>query len=366
MASLTASFRSFRFRFRHPAGTSRGILTHRDSYFLILRHPETPHIAGIGECSLLPGLSPDLNAGLESKLAEISRELQSNGEVSPGLLIGYPAVQMALETALLDLKNGGRRMLFPSQFTDGLSSIPINGLIWMGSPGDMKQQIDRKIADGFRVLKMKVGAIDFGHELEVIRYIREQYADLPITIRLDANGAFSPDQALFFLDKLAAFQIHSIEQPIKPGNPEMMAALCRQSPVPVALDEELIGKEATPEKVELLDFVGPQYIILKPSLLGGFRASEEWIQLAIGRNIGWWVTSALESNIGLNAIAQWTATLGSPFTQGLGTGGLFTNNFKSPLYIRDAALGMQSGGEWDTRPVWPMVEGKCHTAFIKP
>ncbi len=366
MAGLSASYRHFRFHFGKPSGTSRGVLTHRDSYFIILRDPDAPYITGIGECCLLPGLSPDLNAGLEKKLKEVCHEIQSQGDVSPDLLEGYPAVQMALETALLDLKNGGRRMLFPSQFTDGLSSIPINGLIWMGSHEDMKAQIDRKIAGGYRVLKMKVGAVDFDDELALLRYIREQYAGLPITLRLDANGAFPPHDAMFFLEKLAAYQIHSIEQPIKPGNPEMLAALCRQSPVPVALDEELIGRETTNDKAGLLDAVRPDYIILKPSLLGGFRSSEEWIRLAEERAIAWWVTSALESNIGLNAIAQWTATLGNNLTQGLGTGGLFTNNLKSPLYIHNAALRMQSGTEWDTRPIWPEAGDTDLTALTRP
>ena len=347
MDHLTATYYPYRFYFILPAGTSRGVMTFRDSYFIRLSYVSYPEVYGTGECCLLPGLSPDLNPGLEPLLQKVCKGINSGLFPNPDSLSGYPGVKMALETAWIDLQNGGRGILFPSPFTKGEITLPINGLIWMGNVDSMKRQIDRKISEGFRVLKMKIGAIGFEEEVEVIRYIRTRYSELPISLRLDANGAFQSADAYDRLSRLAEYHIHSVEQPLTPGNPDAMADLCCKSPIPIALDEELIGIERCEEKRELLERILPQYIILKPTLLGGFQAAEEWIRLADALNIGWWVTSALESNIGLNALAQWTALLPGTKVHGLGTGTLFRNNFTSPLILKGDSIGYQPDKGWD-------------------
>lgn len=332
--------------FRKPAGTSRGILTDKDSWYFILSTPENPNKRGIGECSLLPGLSPELKTNLDKLLNQIEAQpdlwLQN-----PSLTLAYPAIRFALETAYTDWQNGGQRLLFPGPFTQGRSSIPINGLIWMGSPQEMIRQIQEKVEEGFSTLKMKVGAIDFEKELEIIRYIRSEFSTQSLTLRLDANGAFSPCEALHKLELLSKFDIHSIEQPIRPGQPKSMALLCEKSPIPIALDEELIGIGSVEEKASLLDALRPAYIILKPSLHGGLSGAEEWIRIASQRNIGWWITSALESNIGLNAIAQWTSHIGARGVQGLGTGMLYQNNIPSPLIIHQGRLHYNPHHSWE-------------------
>ena len=264
---------------------------------------------------------------------------------------GFPAVKFGYETALKGLDSNSPVLLFPSDFTNGKIGIPINGLIWMGTKEFMLQQVAQKIDAGFTCLKLKIGAIDFESELEILSSIRELYSAEKLEIRVDANGAFTPENAKRKLEILASFNLHSIEQPIQPGQTEEMQKLCAETPLPIALDEELIGIANRSEKIKLLEQIQPQYIILKPTLLGGIKASEEWISLAKERNIGWWITSALESNIGLNAIAQWTATLDTKNFQGLGTGGLFTNNIESPLYVSEGFLWHEPKGIWNLEAI---------------
>lgn len=334
-------------QFKFPAGTSRGVLLHKPSSFLLL---EKDGFTGIGECSTIPNLSIDPVEAYSEKLEDVCRLL--NEGVDPGSikLSLYPSIAFGLETALLDLKARGSKCLFPSAFTQGEAGIPINGLVWMGDKDFMQKQIREKIAAGYHCIKLKVGALDFETELEIISGIRQQFSPEDIELRLDANGGFTPTDALEKLEKLAAFHIHSIEQPIKQKQFEAMAMLCRQSPIPIVLDEELIGVKPA-DKEFILEKIKPAYIILKPSLVGGFRQSEEWIRLAEKHNIAWWITSALEANIGLNAIAQWTYTLNSHLPQGLGTGQLYHNNIPSPLAIENAKLFYKSGADWDVNPL---------------
>lgn len=344
---LKASYRKITLHFSKPAGTSRGILHSKESYFLFVTDDQHPDVTGIGECSILKGLSPDDRPELEAKLMQVCLNLPNAWDNRNEFLAEWPAIRAGLEMTLTDLKNGGKRMLFPSSFTRGETAIPINGLIWMGQPENMLRQIEEKINSGFRLIKMKIGAIPFADELKILQQLRSHYYPDQLAIRLDANGAFSPAEALGKLEQLAGFGIHSVEQPIRQGQPNEMAEICRNSPVPVALDEELIGINSVAEKARLLDTISPPYLILKPSLLGGFEASTEWINLAEERRIGWWVSSALESNIGLNAIAQWTATLNNNLTQGLGTGSLFSNNFTSPVIVKNGALQHNNDIRWD-------------------
>jgi O-succinylbenzoate synthase len=253
-------------------------------------------------------------------------------------LKSYPSIQFGVEQAFLSLETQEEGVFFPSAFTQGKEAIPINGLIWMGDKEFMQQQIREKLSQGFRCIKMKIGAIDFETEYALLKGIRQQFTPSEIELRVDANGAFSPMDALEKLKRLSDLQIHSIEQPIRAGQYEAMARLCETSPLPIALDEELIGVACPSRKEEILQWIKPAYIILKPSLIGGYRGSEEWIALAKKENIGWWVTSALEGNIGLSAIAQWTYTLENPLPQGLGTGSLYTNNFPSSLQVKNGKL----------------------------
>lgn len=340
---MKARYINYNLNFKFPAGTSRGVLHSKYSAFLIL---EENGITGIGECSTIPGLSIDPEKGYEQKLRELCDALNYNKHPENVDLSLFPSIAFGLETALLDLKTGGKKQLFDTEFSKGKAGIPINGLVWMGDKAFMQKQIREKIADGYRCIKLKVGALDFETELEIIADIRAQFSESEIEIRLDANGGFSADDALLKLEKLAKFQIHSIEQPIKQGQLDKMAEICQKSPIPIVLDEEIIGIK-TSDKEALIEKIKPAYIILKPSLLGGFKASEEWIQHAEKHNVKWWITSALESNIGLNAIAQWTSSLGSELPQGLGTGQLYHNNIPSPLEIRNSMLYYEKDREWD-------------------
>ena len=344
---MKASFRNINFQFKFPAGTSRGVLLHKPSSFLIL---EKDGFTGIGECSTIPDLSIDPIETYQEKLDELCRLLNEGYDPSTIVLDDFPSIAFGLETALLDLEANGSKILFRSAFTERKTGIPINGLVWMGIKEFMQKQIREKIAAGYRCIKLKVGAIDFETELEIISGIRNEFSPDEIEIRLDANGGFSATDALEKLNKLSTFQIHSIEQPIKPRQFETMAQLCQQSPIPIVLDEELIGVNPL-EKKTILEKIKPAYIILKPSLIGGFRASEEWIKLAEKLNIDWWITSALESNIGLNAIAQWTFTLNSKLPQGLGTGQLYNNNIPSPLEIENAKLFYKPENDWDLNTI---------------
>jgi o-succinylbenzoate synthase len=338
-----ASYKKYLLELKQPSGTSRGILTEKPAYFIKIWDDANLSVIGIGECSILKGLSIDDIENYEETLADICRNIHEYVEDLNNKLSSFPSIIFGIETALLDLKNGGKRILFPSAFIDGFEGIPINGLIWMGSIGFMKEQLRKKMEEGYRCIKIKIGAIEFEEELKLLNTLRQQYPHLEI--RLDANGAFSLDEVKERLRRLSKHKIHSIEQPIEQGNWVAMADLCKESPIPIALDEELIGINAYSKKEELITTIEPQYLILKPSLLGGIKHCEEWIELANKYKVGWWVTSALESNIGLNAIAQWTFTLNNKMPQGLGTGQLYTNNIVSPLLIEDSKLWYM-GDEW--------------------
>jgi o-succinylbenzoate synthase len=331
--------------FREPAITSRAVMTDKETFFIRLYDERQPEVAGIGECAIFRGLGADDTPDYEACLAKVCADI-SRGGLSSLVLPESSSIRFGVESAIADLQGGGTRMLWQSDWTAGESAIPINGLVWMGTRERMMERIKEKISAGFRCVKLKIGGINFDDELGLLRYIREQYSDAQLELRLDANGAFSPENAMEHLQALAQYDIHSIEQPIRAGQPEAMSRICRTSPIPVALDEELIGCRSTAEKVALLDEVCPQYIILKPSLCGGFAAAEEWVKLAEERGIGWWATSALESDIGLNAIAQWCAKMRTVIPQGLGTGRLYTNNVVSPLRQVGDGLRYDAAGEW--------------------
>ena len=322
--------------FKQPSGTSRGVLTSKETFFLVIEQEDKK---GIGECNLFRGLSADDVPNYEAKLQWVEQHLHLGEKALLEELKTFPSIQFGVEQAFRSVVAPQWYELFPSNFTKGKDAIPINGLIWMGSPDFMKAQIKEKLAQGFRCIKMKIGAIDFEEEYRILKALRNEFSANDIEIRVDANGVFQASEALRFLERLATLQLHSIEQPIRAGQWEAMAELCEQTPLPIALDEELIGIFTREEKQRLLREIQPQYIILKPSLIGGYRGSEEWITLAETLGIGWWVTSALESNIGLNAIAQWTYTLRNPMPQGLGTGTLYTNNIPFPLYVENGHLG---------------------------
>lgn len=299
---------------------------------------ECPEVVGLGECALFRGLSADDRPGYEAKLQEVCRNIDRIDEVD---LSEWSSIRFGVEMALADLRNGGRRIYFPSSFTHGEQAIEINGLVWMGDRDTMQRSIREKLDAGFHCIKLKIGAIDFEAELSLLRDIRQQFSAREVELRVDANGAFTPETAVERLEALSRFDLHSIEQPIRAGQWQQMARLCRISPIPIALDEELIGINHSAQKQALLEEINPQYIILKPALCGGFSGAAEWIRLAGERCIGWWVTSALESNIGLTALAQWTATLGNPMPQGLGTGQLYTNNLPSSLCRTGSVLKMK-------------------------
>lgn len=338
-----AFYKPYQLQFTRPVLTSRGEMKVKNGYYLFVSNGTQ---TGVGECSFIEGLSIDDLTHYEDVLQKICNELQSGNKDLLEELSSYPSIKFGYETALLDLETGGRKILFPSAFTSGANQIAINGLVWMGKKDFMQQQIEQKLQEGYKCIKIKVGAIRFDEELELLKFIREKFPPEVIEIRLDANGAFDYKDVFEKLEALSAFTIHSIEQPIKQGQAEQMRIVCAQSPIPVALDEELIGIYGARQD-ELLDIIKPQYIILKPSLLGGFAECDKWIAKAEWRKTGWWATSALESNIGLNAIAQWVYTKENSMVQGLGTGGLYTNNVASPLYISHGALGFAPQKSWD-------------------
>lgn len=332
---IKAAFTKYTLHFKQPAGTSRGVLRTKDTYLLKLFNDE---ILGIGECALFKGLSIDDVPIYEQKLLWLCKNIHLDKDVLLYELINFPSIQFGLEQALLSWKSKDLFELFPSKFTKGKDKISINGLIWMGDKAFMQQQIKEKLTNGFTTIKLKIGAIDFETELNLLKSIRKEFNSDEIEIRVDANGAFHSQDALEKLKRLSDFDLHSIEQPIQTKRWEDMAKLCSDSPLPIALDEELIGIFNKSEKENMLKTIKPQFIILKPSLIGGFRGTEEWINIAEKHHVSWWITSALESNIGLNAIAQYTYTLQTKIPQGLGTGGLFTNNINSPLKVKTGAL----------------------------
>ncbi|OJX49886.1 MAG: o-succinylbenzoate synthase [Flavobacterium sp. 38-13] len=341
---LKASYKKYILDFKRPSGTSRGIMTHKETWFLIL---EENGKRGIGECGILRTLSADDRPDYEEKLKWVCENIHLGKEKLWKMLLEFPSLQFGVEMAFLSLESETSFLLFPSDFTTGKKNIPINGLVWMGEPAFMKSQIEEKLAEGFHCIKLKIGAIDFEKEIGLLRLIRENYDDSTIEIRVDANGGFTSSEALFKLNQLSEFKIHSIEQPIQKNQHDSMSELCKNAPFPIALDEELIGVFDYAQKEALLQKIRPQYIILKPSLIGGFRGSEEWIALAEKYNIGWWATSALESNIGLNAIAQWTFQKQNPMPQGLGTGSLYTNNFDCPLEVKKGELVYNPDLDWN-------------------
>lgn len=339
---MIAKYHKYCLQFKRPSGTSRGVLTEKETWFIII---EESGKKGIGECGLLRGLSIDDREDYEEKLQWTCKNIHLGKDVLWESLVEFPSIQFGIEMAFESLAAKNPFELFPSEFTKAQKSIPINGLVWMGDEAYMKQQIEEKIASGFHCIKLKIGAIDFEKELQLLHFIRQSFPSDKIEIRVDANGAFDSKDALFKLNQLAGFDIHSIEQPIAKNQHDMMAELCKTTPIPIALDEELIGVFSLEEKEVLLQKIKPQYIILKPSFIGGFRGTQEWISLAEKYNISWWITSALESNIGLNAIAQWTYLQKNLMPQGLGTGVLYTNNFDCPLEVSNGQL-------WYTDKTW--------------
>lgn len=334
-------------RFNNPAGTSRGILLEKPSWYIFLSDKEDPSLYGIGEVSIIPGLSVDDESLIDEKLRGICASINRGSYDFHAVDKKFPAIAFGLETALLDFKTKYTGILYPSDFTLGIQGIRTNGLIWMGSAGEMKSRIKEKLDRGFRCLKMKIGAIDRDRELALLKEVRKEFAQEDLELRVDANGAFSYDEACEVLKRLSDLDVHSIEQPIKPGRSSEMAALCEDPPIPIALDEELIGIRTDDEKEALLEVIKPQYIILKPSLIGGVKESARWIDTAVEKGIGWWATSALESNIGLNAIAQWIATMKTEMHQGLGLGNLYVENITAPLTLQGEELYYRKAGKWD-------------------
>lgn len=324
----------------------------KTSWFIRIESDHAPGRFGLGECGPLPRLSPELDGDYEEKLSGFLDQFNRAGVSTPDASMvskiippEYSSITFGLETALLDLANGGHRIIFDNSFAKG-TPIPINGLVWMGDLDFMMDQINKKIAEGFPCVKLKVGGLDFDRECDILGYIRRRYFKENIQIRIDANGAFKTDEVLFKLEEMARYDIHSVEQPIMPGLPEM-EELCRKSPIPVAFDEELIGVTSRYEKEALLKKLRPRFIVLKPTLHGGFNGCEEWIDLADSMNIGWWITSALESSVGLNAICQFTARYNPGIPQGLGTGAIYSNNFSSPLTVRQGTIVYDANGKWE-------------------
>lgn len=344
-------------QFKQPSGTSRGILHTKPSW--ILRVPLLNGMTAQGECSVIPGLSPDFIdvPQYEKVLSQLQVRIRAHWRMDEWLqksifqsekwrhftleYRSYPSILFGLETLVLDIQAGGSGILFDTAFTRKETTIPINGLIWMGDESFMLRQMEEKLADGFTTIKMKVGAIEWEKELALLTMLRRRFSSKDLTLRVDANGAFLADSAKPILAQLAELEVHSIEQPIAARQTQAMRKLCAESPVGIALDEELIGVDQEQDKSELLETIAPPFIVLKPSLHGGIQGCREWIRLAEERQISWWMTSALESSIGLNAIAQFTSLFENQLPQGLGTGGLYTNNFESLLVVEKGQLMMK-------------------------
>ena len=332
----TATYKQYLLNFKQASGTSRGVLTTKETYILEINEGDKK---GIGECAIFRGLSFEDVPEYEEMLQWLCDNINENKKLLRKELLHFPSIWFGYEQAMLNLKQG-QDLYFPSDFSEGYSSLKINGLIWMGDAEFMQQQIEEKIDQGFQCLKLKIGA-DWKAEKQILIQLRQKFPKEELELRVDANGGFSFEEAKIVLQELADLDIHSIEQPIKAGNTEKMAELCAHTPTPIALDEELIGVLNYGDKKELLEKIKPQYIILKPSLVGGFSGTDEWISFAESQKIGWWITSALESNIGLNAIAQYTFTKNPKIPQGLGTGGLFTNNLETRLVLHGDELMMR-------------------------
>lgn len=341
MSEFSVNIVPYKLLFKRPAGTSRGVYHTHDVWFVVLQSCSNPTHWGVGECAPLHDLSCDFDANYERNLKRFCSELEKMQQLDVEALRDFPSILFGLETALLHYQQNSFT-LFENAFALGQRGIPINGLIWMGDYDFMMQQIEDKMKEGYRCVKLKIGAINFDDEMVLLKHIRQRFSSKEITLRVDANGAFSAEDALSKLSQLAELDLHSIEQPVRAGQWEVMAKLTAETPLPIALDEELIGVNDVRKKRELLETIRPQYIILKPSLHGGLSGSEEWVSLAEELNIDWWITSALESNIALNAIAQWCASFDNPLPQGLGTGSLYTNNIAMPLEIRGDCLWYNS------------------------
>jgi o-succinylbenzoate synthase len=349
--SFIATHHPYILYFKQPAGTSRGVLTMRQVIFLRLADNAAPYRAGWGECGAMPGLSVDDRPDFATKVAEICAALNQGQAPETLDLTHWPAIAFGLEMALRDLCNGGNFTLYPTPFRQGKTTLPTHGLIWMDSVEGLLAQIERKVAQGYQVIKMKVGALPLRQELALLRAVRVRYPAEQISLRLDANGAFAADEALAILDQLAQFDIEFLEQPIRVGQWAALAAICRRSPIPIALDEELIGQHSSAQRLALLTTVHPQHLVLKPALLGGFQAAEVWIAQATELGITWWINSLLESNVGLNAICQWTSALDPVRVHGLGTGQLFTNNIPSPLCLHESGLRYDPMQAWNLQVV---------------
>ena len=341
---LKAHYKKHILEFKTPSGTSRGILKTKEAWFIII---EDITSVGIGECGLLRGLSIDDRPDFEQKLQWVCANIGLGLRQLYDALTEFPSIQMGVETAFRSLASDDPFQIYPSEFSRGETGIAINGLIWMGDKAFMRAQIANKLKNGFSCIKMKIGAIEFETELSLLKSIRQEFSASQIEIRVDANGAFTPHLALEKLKYLSDLDLHSIEQPIAVNQWDQMALLCEKSPLDIALDEELIGVFSTQKKEQLLKHINPQYIILKPSFIGGFKGSDSWIEISQANDVGWWITSALESNVGLNAISQYTFTKNSTLHQGLGTGGLYTNNISSPLQITKGALFYKPSKRWN-------------------
>ncbi len=343
---LVADWKPYTLQFNFKARTSRGAMQYRDIFLIHIWDEESPENIAKGEAAPLVGLSPDCQVDIPRALTALCNHFNRLGfqgdreelsEFVTSIDHHLPALKFGWEMASLDYLNGCRGRYFETDFLTGSSKLPINGLIWMGPYEFMKSQVDKKLRQGFDCIKIKIGALDFEKELQLLGYIRSAFST-DIILRVDANGAFKASEAIKQLRLLEPYHLHSIEQPIAPGQVATMKTICQTGSVPVGLDEELIGRYSRLEKSSLLDEIEPQYIILKPTLLGGFSSTSEWIELAEERNIGWWITSALESNLGLSALAQFTSSIEFKGHQGLGTGQLFVNNIDSALIIKDGYL----------------------------
>lgn len=353
MCAQRAAWCRYNLHFNFEARTSRGSMTEKETFFIKVWDEDKPEVFGLGECALFRGLSAEDNDGYEAKLNDLCASINTGRHVD---ISRYSSLKFGLESALLDLENGGRRILFPGDWTSGHGEIVINGLVWMGSKDLMLERIDQKLNEGFRCVKMKIGGVDWNDELRLLDHIRMAFGPDRLTLRVDANGAFRPDDAMSKLIELDNFDIESIEQPIRAGQLDKLSYLCENTPIPIALDEELIGIDDLAGRRRLLYFVAPQFIVLKPSLCGGLSGTMEWIHVAEERHIGWWITSALESNVGLNAIAQLTSQLNvGDMPQGLGTGALYTNNIPSPLRLKGDVLSYDPRATW-TLPDMPWYE----------
>lgn len=354
--ALQASYTKRTFHFSFNARTSRGAMKQRDSWFLKIWDTGHPEVFGLGEAAPVSGLSKERPGDVHDQIEAILERIGSNEKLPTkgsireihdafGGMALSSSVYLALETAFLDLWNGGRRVIFDNDFHKG-KPIEINGLVWMGGLDFMLQQVSIKVDEGFTCIKLKIGGLNFEKELDILQFVRRKYFRDQITLRLDANGAFKSDQAMTKLAGLSQYDIHSIEQPLKAGSP-FLAELCQKTPIPVALDEELTGINTSADKEALLDKVKPQYLVLKPTLHGGLFGCAEWIEAADKRKIGWWLTSSMESNVGLNALAQFAAQYTNPLPQGLGTGMIFRDNIPSPLEVRRGKLQWNSKENWD-------------------